>query len=93
MQSLRGVNILDYKKKFDQRVLPIFYRVNPTDVKYQKNNCAFAMERLESRYGKNSPEVKKWRSALHQISELKNGKCYTADRYVPCNKFYVIPHN
>lgn len=80
MQSLRGVNILDYKKKFDQRVLPIFYRVNPTDVKYQKNNCAFAMERLESRYGKNSPEVKKWRSALHQISELKNGKCYTADR-------------
>nr|AFK42596.1 unknown [Lotus japonicus] len=73
------IKILDCMDNVDQMVWPIFYKVDPTDVRFQKKSYANAMAKHERRYGESSEEVKKWRSALHGVCEL-SGKHYDASR-------------
>ncbi|MED6114840.1 hypothetical protein PIB30_084360 [Stylosanthes scabra] len=59
-----------------RRVLPIFYKVEPSDVRLQKNEYEAAMIKHEN--GRNSHKVEAWRSALSSIGNLSGHHC-TAD--------------
>ncbi|MED6179944.1 hypothetical protein PIB30_005744 [Stylosanthes scabra] len=66
------------EKKGRRRVLPVFYKVEPSDVRLQKNEYEAAMMKHEN--GRNSLKVEAWRSALSSIANLTGQHC-TADMY------------
>ena len=55
-------------------VLPIFYHVEPTDVRHQKNTFAEAFAKHEKRFEENPIKVQKWRAALTNVADL-SGEC------------------
>ncbi|XP_014503794.1 TMV resistance protein N-like isoform X2 [Vigna radiata var. radiata] len=62
------VAILECRMRTNQLVWPIFYGVEPTDVRFQRGRYEQAMNTFEERY---SPErMNKWRSALAEVSNL-----------------------
>ncbi|GAU40066.1 hypothetical protein TSUD_258590 [Trifolium subterraneum] len=65
------VTILDFMKNKNQIVWPIFYKVEPSCIRHQKNSYGKAMIKHESRLGKDSEKVKTWRSALFEVANLK----------------------
>ncbi|CAL5425319.1 unnamed protein product [Camellia sinensis] len=70
--------IMKCKKTFNQIVLPIFYDVDPSDVRAQKGSLAEAFAKHEEHFGKSSDgKVEKWRAALTEAAnksgwDLKN---------------------
>ena len=52
------------------RVLPIFYYVEPTDVRHQKNTFAEAFAKHEKRFEENPTKVQKWKTALTNVASL-----------------------
>ncbi|RDX72641.1 TMV resistance protein N, partial [Mucuna pruriens] len=65
------VKIHDCIKSKNQLVCPIFYKVDPSDVRHQKGSYGEAMTKHESRFGKDSEMVRKWRSTLIEMAKLK----------------------
>ncbi|CAI8586851.1 unnamed protein product [Vicia faba] len=66
------VTILEFVKNNNQLLVwPIFYKVEPTDIRHQKNSYEKAMNEHEDKYGKDSEKVKIWRSALFEVANLK----------------------
>ncbi|XP_058760276.1 probable disease resistance protein At4g19530 isoform X2 [Vicia villosa] len=65
------VTILDFMKNNQLLVWPIFYKVEPTDIRHQKNSYEKAMSEHENKYGKDSKKVKMWRLALFEVANLK----------------------
>ncbi|MED6112671.1 hypothetical protein PIB30_063667 [Stylosanthes scabra] len=62
-------------------VVPVFFDVDPSDVRHQKNNFKEAMDKHEKRYKDDMNKVQKWKEALHQVANLsgyhfKHGKGY-----------------
>ena len=51
-------------------VLPIFYHVQPTDVRYQTNTFKGAFAKHEKRFEENPEKVQKWRAALTSVANL-----------------------
>ena len=62
--------IMDCRTADGQLVLPIFYEVDPSDVRKQMGRFAAAFEKHEKRYGVNSVEVLRWRAALTEAASL-----------------------
>ncbi|XLR21245.1 disease resistance protein RPP13-like [Arachis ipaensis] len=58
-----------------QPVLPIFYQVEPSDVRRQRNQYEKDMMKHEDRYGKDSHDIKAWRSALREVADLSGVTC------------------
>ncbi|XP_054796911.1 disease resistance protein Roq1-like isoform X3 [Prosopis cineraria] len=60
--------ILKSKKASGQTVFPVFYGIDPSDVRHQKRKFATAFEKHEVRF----PDVKvrRWRKALRKIAKL-----------------------
>ncbi|XP_057756609.1 TMV resistance protein N-like [Arachis stenosperma] len=56
-------------------VLPIFYQVEPSDVRRQRNQYEKDMMKHEDRYGKDSHDIKAWRSALREVANLSGVTC------------------
>jgi len=50
--------ILDLVKLNNRRVWPIFYKVEPSDVRHQRKSYADAMTRHEIKFGKDSQKLK-----------------------------------
>ncbi|XP_057436374.1 heat shock 70 kDa protein-like [Lotus japonicus] len=65
------VKILDCRKKKKQLVLPIFYKVEPTNIRHLKGRYGEAMAEHEKKLGKDSQTVREWTQALSDISYLK----------------------
>ncbi|MED6143201.1 hypothetical protein PIB30_004292 [Stylosanthes scabra] len=63
-------NIIDCIKRKNRLVLPIFYDVDPSDVRHQRNSIAIAMAEHEERLKDNMGKVHKWKEALHQVANL-----------------------
>ncbi|XP_050387039.1 disease resistance protein RPV1-like isoform X2 [Argentina anserina] len=62
------VMILEHKRTSDHVVLPVFYDVDPSDVRKQSGSVAMAFARHET---KQSPEkLIQWRAALTEVSNL-----------------------
>ncbi|KAL3355213.1 hypothetical protein AABB24_019345 [Solanum stoloniferum] len=69
------VKIMECKEKENghMTVIPIFYYVDPSDVRYQKESFAEAFTKHESRYkdDEGMQKVKRWRTALTAAADLK----------------------
>ncbi|VVA29073.1 PREDICTED: TMV resistance [Prunus dulcis] len=52
------------------RILPIFYDVDPSDVRYQKGGFAEAFTKHEERFSEEAEKVKRWRAALRKVANL-----------------------
>ncbi|XP_050378583.1 TMV resistance protein N-like [Argentina anserina] len=64
------VRILQCMKLKKQLVWPVFYKVNPSDVRYQKGKCGEALAKHECRFKDNTDKVQKWRTALTDAANL-----------------------
>ena len=62
------VMILEQKEKNDQWVLPIFYHVNPSEVRKQLGNFDSINITFSDRFGEE--KVKRWKEALTKVANL-----------------------
>ncbi|KAG2663174.1 hypothetical protein I3760_16G015400 [Carya illinoinensis] len=62
--------IIDCMKEREMRVLPIFYQVDPSDVRHQTGTFADAFTGHEIRFEKDSEKVRTWRNALREVAKL-----------------------
>ncbi|KAI9094446.1 hypothetical protein K1719_026671 [Acacia pycnantha] len=62
--------ILESRKTLHRQVFPIFYDVDPADVRKQTKNFGNALAEHEKIFGKNTTKVQNWRDALFKISNL-----------------------
>ena len=67
------VKILECRKK-GQIVLPIFYKVDPSEVRDQKGKFREALTEHETKF-KDKMEVQKWRIALHEAGSIGGWHC------------------
>ncbi|XP_030967972.1 TMV resistance protein N-like isoform X2 [Quercus lobata] len=63
------VKIVECKKKTRLTILPVFYGVDPSDVRKQKGSFAKAFAKHEELI-KNKEKLKSWRDALTQVADL-----------------------
>ncbi|CAL5425400.1 unnamed protein product [Camellia sinensis] len=65
------VQIMKCRKTFNQIILPIFYDVDPSDVRGQKGSLAEAFAKHEEHFRKSLDcKVEKWRAALTEAANL-----------------------
>ncbi|XP_057445032.1 uncharacterized protein LOC130737297 [Lotus japonicus] len=67
------VRILKCRKKMKQLVLPIFYKVDPSNVRYLKGSFGEAMTKKKERFKED--RIQEWTSALFEVSDL-SGRGY-----------------
>ncbi|CAJ2634163.1 unnamed protein product [Trifolium pratense] len=60
-----------------QIAFPIFYHVDPADVRHQRNSYEEAMIAHEKRFGKDSEKIKAWTAALSKVADLKGHHIHT----------------
>ncbi|KAK9993252.1 hypothetical protein SO802_022955 [Lithocarpus litseifolius] len=63
------VEIIRCMKEMEMTILPIFYKVDPSDVRNQKGTFAKAFAKHEERL-KNTEKVKTWRDALSEVANI-----------------------
>ncbi|KAL5147655.1 TMV resistance protein N [Glycine soja] len=76
--------ILGCYRENTQLVIPVFYKVDPSDVRHQRGSYEKGLTRLEEKF---HPNMEKWRTALHEVTYLagfpfKDGLRYVADHPV-----------
>ena len=64
------VQILSCKNDKKQTVLPIFYGVNPSDVREQRGRFGKAFARLEKKFKEKMERVQKWKQALTVVANI-----------------------
>ncbi|XP_048421879.1 disease resistance protein RUN1 [Pyrus x bretschneideri] len=64
------VHILKCNNREGRMVIPVFYDINPSDVRKQHGSYADAFAQLEKRFANNIDKVHKWRDALTTASNL-----------------------
>ncbi|XP_016647965.1 PREDICTED: TMV resistance protein N-like [Prunus mume] len=62
------VKILDCKESKQQLVIPVFYKVNPSDVRNHRGSFGDALDIMECKYKDNMEN--RWRAALSQATNL-----------------------
>ncbi|KAM5574057.1 TMV resistance protein N-like, partial [Rosa sericea] len=64
------VKILQCMELKQQLVWPVFYKVDPSHVRYQKGKYGEALAKHECRFKDNMDKVQRWRSALRDAANL-----------------------
>ncbi|KAI9071818.1 hypothetical protein K1719_046222 [Acacia pycnantha] len=64
------VQILECFKKEGRLIYPVFYDVDPSEIRHQTGSYAEALARLEKRFIEKRDQVEKWRWALSQAADL-----------------------
>ncbi|XP_059310092.1 disease resistance protein Roq1-like [Lycium ferocissimum] len=64
------VKIMECNKKYGQSVLPVFYDVDPSDVRHQRNSFADSFDKLNEKYKDQPERVKRWKQALTEAANL-----------------------
>ncbi|KAJ7975425.1 Disease resistance-like protein [Quillaja saponaria] len=64
------VTIIECMKSKGQWVHPVFYKVDPSDIRHQKNAVGDALAEHEKKPNIDMERVKKWRSAMHELANL-----------------------
>ena len=73
------VHIVRCMKETKLKVVPVFYHVDPSDVRKQRGTFAQAFKKHKKRFGRiilerlkkyKSKKMKKWRSALREVANL-----------------------
>ena len=57
-------------KEKEMTVLPIFYEVDPSDVRKQMGTFAQAFAEHKERFKENTEKVQTWRAALSEVANL-----------------------
>ncbi|GAU26525.1 hypothetical protein TSUD_361580 [Trifolium subterraneum] len=60
--------IVECNKSFGQAVFPIFYGVDPSDVRHQRGSFAKAFRKHQQKFRKDRMKVKRWREALREVA-------------------------
>ena len=72
------LRLLSVAKK-NELVLPVFYQVDPFEVRKQEGNFGEALTKLEKRVNNNT-KVQRWRDALQEAANLSGW--YEKNRYL-----------
>ncbi|KAK4270109.1 hypothetical protein QN277_023188 [Acacia crassicarpa] len=64
------VKIMECRLTLGQVAIPIFYKVDPGDVRYKKGRYGEAMRLHEQRFGRESDRVLRWKQALTEAANL-----------------------
>jgi hypothetical protein len=76
-------NIMECRKPKYQVVLPVFYDIDPSDVRKQKRSFAEAFQTHEQFFKEDMEKVNRWRKALSEASNFSGWDLNTmANRYV-----------
>ncbi|RZB62064.1 TMV resistance protein N isoform B [Glycine soja] len=62
-------------------VIPVFYKVDPSDVRHQKGSYGEAMTKHHERFKDKMEKLQKWRMALHQVGHLSGKHFKDGDAY------------
>ena len=76
------VEILNCKQN-GQLVLPVFYKVDPSEIRKQKGNFKVALAKHENKFKNDMEKVQRWRTALNDAASLSGW--HYEDRYVSNN--------
>ncbi|XP_016686159.1 disease resistance protein RPV1-like [Gossypium hirsutum] len=63
--------IVKQKKDTEHKVFPIFYDVDPSDLRKQKENVEEAFAKHEERYKEDREKIQRWRNALTEVANIK----------------------
>ncbi|KAG4177079.1 hypothetical protein ERO13_A11G284200v2 [Gossypium hirsutum] len=63
--------IVKQKKENGHKVFPIFYGVDPSDLRKQKEKVEAAFAKHEERYKEDEAKIQRWRSALTEVANIK----------------------
>ena len=74
------VKILEHMKSSQHIVLPVFYDVDPTQIRKQTGSYAEAFAKHEKSFKSEMTMVQKWRAALKEVADL--GGMVLQDRYI-----------
>ncbi|KAI9127361.1 hypothetical protein K1719_001920 [Acacia pycnantha] len=64
------VHILECKEKLGRVVIPIFYNIDPSDIRKQKKSFGKAFDELRRRFEDNPEKSQKWINALQKAANL-----------------------
>ncbi|KAB2059692.1 hypothetical protein ES319_A11G324000v1 [Gossypium barbadense] len=59
------------QKNMGHKVFPIFYNVDPSDLRKQKEKVEEAFAKHEERYKEDRDKIQRWRNALTQVANIK----------------------
>ncbi|XP_039168362.1 disease resistance protein RUN1-like [Eucalyptus grandis] len=62
--------IMECKEQKDLTVLPVFYKVDPREVREGRESYQRSLAKQESKFGKDSEKVKRWKEALSDAGNL-----------------------
>ncbi|KAF8029082.1 hypothetical protein BT93_E1685 [Corymbia citriodora subsp. variegata] len=65
-----AVKIMECKEERDLKVFPVFYKVEPREVRTPREKYKEAMDKHESKFGENSEKMKRWKKALLDAGNL-----------------------
>ncbi|XP_048132936.1 TMV resistance protein N-like isoform X2 [Rhodamnia argentea] len=71
--------IMECKEQRDLKVFPVFYKVEPREVRTPRKSYRKAMATHESKFGKDSQEVKRWEKALRDAGSLSGLEFHEGD--------------
>ncbi|KAK8329877.1 hypothetical protein V6Z11_A11G349000 [Gossypium hirsutum] len=63
--------IVQQKNVNGHKVFPIFYDVDPSDLRKQKEKVGEAFAEHEERYKEDKDKIQKWRNALTEVANIK----------------------
>ncbi|XP_021831160.1 TMV resistance protein N-like [Prunus avium] len=69
------------RRRLSQMVFPIFYDVDPTQVRKQTGSFAEAFQRHEANFPEDKDKIQRWRSALFEAANLAGGNLKNNDGY------------
>ena len=64
------VKIIECMEQDHQIVIPVFYNVDPGDVRYQKRTFEEAFDKYQEKFKEKIVKVQSWRSALKKVANL-----------------------
>ncbi|TYH46599.1 hypothetical protein ES332_D11G348700v1 [Gossypium tomentosum] len=72
--------IVKQKRENGHKVFPIFYGVDPSDLRKQKGKVEAAFAKHEERYKEDEAKIQRWRNALTEVANIKgwhsNNSCF-----------------
>ncbi|KAI9084096.1 hypothetical protein K1719_033952 [Acacia pycnantha] len=66
------LKILHSHKQIGLLVFPIFYGVDPSDIRHQTGNIGKAFEKVEGKFSQSKMKVQRWRDALEEVGKLSD---------------------
>ncbi|PPD75496.1 hypothetical protein GOBAR_DD27576 [Gossypium barbadense] len=63
--------IVNQKEENGHKVFPIFYGVDPSDLRKQKEKVEAAFAKHEERYKEDEAKIRRWRNALTEVANIK----------------------